>query len=78
MMDNGNGWLNVVMFDSRGHHERLPPLLPWACFAGWNLRRRRVAILVDVAAHVRVGFVRLAQSGIDGQLRPQLRMPFRQ
>lgn len=34
MMDNANGWFDGVMFDSRGHHERLPPLLLRAGFTG--------------------------------------------
>lgn len=51
MMDDWNGgrWVNgrhVMMFNSRGHHERLPPLWLWARkFDG----RRDVAILVLVA-----------------------------
>lgn len=64
MMDDWNGrdgWVSgrhVIVFDSRGHHERQPPLLlGLACkkFDGRHHHRRRgrdVAILVLVASVV--------------------------
>ncbi len=88
MMDdwNGRGWVNgrhVIVFDSRGHHERQPPLLLRACkFNGRHHRWGRdvaILVLVAVGAPAMVGLVRLHQSRrAYSRISPKLRMPIRQ